>query len=421
MAAGPARPAPAHALRRAHRLPRSERPWALSVRTRPAPVRVAAMDCISIESGRTENGAAGAAAWRVVITLRQLPKTLRSAAYALVAQKPSAYALPLRRLYEFGRGLLSPRHLLALAPLMCYLMVFQNHARLRSGMGLDQRVPPSVTFLPWLERTLFLCHPHRLLGALAHPILDILAAAIYLLHFPLPVLFVLYLYLSPRRRRDVLPFLWLLGWVNFITVLFQLLFPTAPPWYVDSVVLDAGGRVTSGPTNPPEAGFQRLDAMLGYPLFHGIYSRSPLKFGAFPSLHVAWPTAVLAVGPWLSFRVGVLHVVWITLAALYSGHHYLVDAVMGIAIVAFVVIMSSRVYSPFTSRTIDYASQLPPSQLQLPLYSAGHAPASVPTSASGQAPAVSSLPQRGPTAPLYSSYWTAKAHEPVPPLECNVL
>ena len=62
-----------------------------------------------------------------------------------------------------------------------------------------------------------------------------------------------------------------------------------------------------------EAGFERLDVRMGYRLFHNIYGgmvwygidhtsyltltsiaiASPVKFGAMPSLHVAWPAIIV--------------------------------------------------------------------------------------------------------------------------------
>jgi hypothetical protein len=58
--------------------------------------------------------------------------------------------------------------------------------------------------------------------------LDILAAIPYLVHFPLPVLFIIYLVVSPQRRGGLYSFVWLAGWVNFLAVLFQFFVPCAP-------------------------------------------------------------------------------------------------------------------------------------------------------------------------------------------------
>ena len=125
----------------------------------------------------------------------------------------------------------------------------------------------------------------------------------------------------------------------------QSTFPTASPWFVDSAVLDAHGDVIL--EGPNEAGFHRLDKLFKITLFQNIYGHSPLKFGAFPSLHVAWPMVVLLNHPWFGKKVASIHVVWITLAALYSTHHYLIDAIAGILLVVLIRVCMIKIWSPF--------------------------------------------------------------------------
>jgi hypothetical protein len=66
------------------------------------------------------------------------------------------------------------------------------------------------------------------------------------------------------------PMLWCAGWVNFLAVIVQLVFPTAPPWYNDTAVYDAAGELVFSANN--EAGFERLDNLLGAKFFHSIYA-----------------------------------------------------------------------------------------------------------------------------------------------------
>lgn len=197
-----------------------------------------------------------------------------------------------------------------------------------------------------MELLIFRCYPHQILAKFANPVFDFLAAIPYLLHFPLPVLMILHKLVDKRRRSMLLFYLWCAGWVNFIGVAIQFVFPTAPPWYMDSVVFSPEGAELKAGYN--EAGFHRLDAVLGFPLFHRIYSASPLKFGAFPSLHVAWPTIVLVSDPWISERFAKLHVLWITWAALYSNHHYGVDA-LGAILLVFTIRFVAGIWSPFSN------------------------------------------------------------------------
>ena len=128
-------------------------------------------------------------------------------------------------------------------------------------------------------------------------------------------------------------------------MLFQATFPTAPPWFTDSAVVDEHGTVIF--EVPNEAAFKRIDGLFGVSLFHDIYSKSPVKFGAFPSLHVAWPMVVFLNHPWGGKKVGGAHVVWITMAALYATHHYLIDALGGILLAVIVRLCMLRIWSPF--------------------------------------------------------------------------
>ena len=235
--------------------------------------------------------------------------------------------------------------LLAFLPYLSYLVIFKFYTPLRHFMNLDKISPPSFDVLPAIEEQVFLCLPHRLLSKLANPIFDILAAIPYLIHFPLPFIFGGYLALHHTKKKALLSYMWCAGWVNFLAVLVQFVFPTASPWFVDSAILDEHQNVIYEYAN--EAGFKRLDSILGFAVFHSIYSQSPVKFGAFPSLHVAWPMIVFLNHPWFSYKVAGLHVLWITLAAVYSTHHYLIDALGGIVLAIIVRVCILKVWSPF--------------------------------------------------------------------------
>ncbi|XP_033126660.1 inositol phosphorylceramide synthase catalytic subunit AUR1-like [Anneissia japonica] len=234
--------------------------------------------------------------------------------------------------------------LLSFIPFGAYLVTFTFYHELQKLIGLDEK-PVSTTFLPWLEHSLFHCYPHKILSSHTTPVLDFVAAIPYLFHFILPLVFSLYL-IYVGRRHDVPLYLWIAGWVNFIAVLVQLISPTASPWFVDSVQYDEHGNIVSVAEN--EAGFKRVDAMLGYPLFHNLYGKSKVKFGAFPSLHVAWPAVVMLFRPWFGYRFGAFHVCWIIWASMYTCHHYLVDGLAGVTLAFVVYTATMKLYHPFT-------------------------------------------------------------------------
>jgi len=287
-------------------------------------------------------------AGRVVTSWNQFARNLKEAFYLYKDEKQSEFFNSLDRTQRFlVKALPLRKVLIALLPYLMYLLVYTNYKPIRSLTGLDESRKPNITFLPWLEYTIFRFFPHRFLSQYARPLFDMIAAVPYLVHFPLPVLYIVYLLSHPRRRNHLFPFMWCAGWVNLIAVFIQFVFPTAPPWYVDSAVYDNSGNFITSAAN--EAGFHRLDALIGYRFFHKIYSASPLKFGAFPSLHVAWPAIIVINQPWINRKFAWLHVSWIIWAAMYSNHHYGVDAIGAIILVAIVNFSMNKVWSPFHS------------------------------------------------------------------------
>ena len=76
--------------------------------------------------------------------------------------------------------------------------------------------------------------------------------------------------------------------------------------------------------------------MLGIHVFEGIYGRNANVFAAVPSLHAAYMVVALAYAlmrhcrKWLVAVFAVIMVgIWWT--AVYSGHHYLIDVLLGIS------------------------------------------------------------------------------------------
>ena len=240
--------------------------------------------------------------------------------------------------------------MLAFLPYATFLLFYSNYNFVRSISGLDETCKPNLVFLPWLEQFVFHCHPHRVLSAIANPMFDLLAAIPYIIHFPLPALFLLYLLSNPQKRYSILTFAWCAGWVNLSALVLQYLYPTAAPWYVDTAVYGSDGNFMKAASN--EAGFQRLDAFFGLNIFRGIYSASPLKFGSFPSLHVAWPAIICVNSPWVGKKFAWFHVLWISWAAVYSHHHYGVDVLGGLILVFIVNFCIIKVWSPFSSEDL---------------------------------------------------------------------
>ena len=119
--------------------------------------------------------------------------------------------------------------------------------------------------------------------------------------------------------------------VNLIGFAGYYIHPAAPPWYAMNYgfepILDTPGNV---------AGLGRFDELLGCSIFNSIYGRNANVFAAVPSLHAAYMVVALAYAvmdrskKWLIALFAVILVgIWWT--AVYSGHHYLIDVMLGIS------------------------------------------------------------------------------------------
>jgi membrane-associated phospholipid phosphatase len=82
------------------------------------------------------------------------------------------------------------------------------------------------------------------------------------------------------------------------------------------------------------AEFGRFDQLVHAKIFASIYAKNANVFAAFPSLHCAYPMVVLFYGlkarcKWMNIPFAIL-VLGIWFAAVYSGHHYVIDVIFGI-------------------------------------------------------------------------------------------
>jgi inositol phosphorylceramide synthase catalytic subunit len=171
------------------------------------------------------------------------------------------------------------------------------------------------------------------IAAHQHPILDVVCGAAYLLF--LIEVFAIAAYLFFRARPKMLEIsagffaLNLVGWVIW------LLYPAAPPWYVDQYGF--GPVVQDAVSNP--AGLLRLDALLGAPIAASFYAKSANVFGAMPSLHVAYVTLVACVTLPLGGKLRAFTLFFaglIAFSAVYLRHHYVIDVVAGMVLAALV-------------------------------------------------------------------------------------
>ncbi len=131
-----------------------------------------------------------------------------------------------------------------------------------------------------------------------------------------------------ERRVDAQDVMWAMLWLNLAGYVTYLIYPAAPPWYVDRYGL--GPAVLDAP--PEAAGAARFDALLGVSWFAEFYGRNTNIFGAIPSLHVGQSfLGALYAWRFRSLRM-TLTLFWavVTFGSVYLNHHYLVDGVVGV-------------------------------------------------------------------------------------------
>jgi len=176
--------------------------------------------------------------------------------------------------------------------------------------------------------------PNEWLVHLAHPALDLLCALPYGSY--LYILALHYAYLCARRPDEARTFTKLALGTHVLGFATYLLLPAAPPWYVATY---GCGLVDMAAQGSPAA-LVRVDAWMGYGYFASLYGHGAVVFGALPSLHVTYPLyGIIATFrdaslPSRALQIG--YALVMPFAAVYLGHHYVIDVVLGLVYVAIV-------------------------------------------------------------------------------------
>ena len=180
--------------------------------------------------------------------------------------------------------------------------------------------------------------------------LDLLAAVPYGAFLLVVVGYCIYLFVRDFQAQQ--RFGWGFFVVNLLGFVTYHLYPVAPPWYFHryGCTVDLQAIASAGPN------LMRVDAMLGMTYFAGLYGRASDVFGAVPSLHVAYPTLILAVGWRIHGPFGrallVLFLVWMCSSAVYLDHHWVVDLIAGAAYALVAVNVVWRVGPLFAGRPL---------------------------------------------------------------------
>lgn len=168
------------------------------------------------------------------------------------------------------------------------------------------------------------------LGTTWTPFQDVLAWIFYgVLHFASPFLAGWWIWgFGPPGAAIVYGMT--LGAQNLCGLGTHLIFPNAAPWYYDAYPADTIPTYDF-PGNP--AGLVRVDQALGTHLYRAAFKKSPVVFGALPSLHAASATCfsfyVARYGGKWGHIIMFIYSTMMFWSTQYLHHHFAVDLLMG--------------------------------------------------------------------------------------------
>jgi len=169
--------------------------------------------------------------------------------------------------------------------------------------------------------------PNEFFAATHKPLFDIISGLFYLNWVPLPLGFAFYLF-ATRKKELFYKFGLVFLLTNIIGFIGYYVYPAAPPWYF----AEFGNQFVNGPLDS-RAGFIYFDNLIGIDFFKNVYSKNSNIFAAIPSLHSAYPLIVLFYASklkktWLTIAIAIITFgIWFS--AIYSGHHYIIDVLLG--------------------------------------------------------------------------------------------
>ena len=178
--------------------------------------------------------------------------------------------------------------------------------------------------------------PNEFFNIWNNKFLDFISGFFYINWMPIPLAFGIYLFIKDKYLFAQFTIAFLL--VNLVGFTIYYIYPAAPPWYVKLYGFDLHIGIPGD-----RAGLVRFDELIKYPLFEGIYNKNANVLAAMPSLHATYPLIVLYYGikkrlTWVNI-IFVIFTLGIWFSAVYSGHHYIIDVMVGVA-VALVVLFS---------------------------------------------------------------------------------
>ncbi|KAK6200101.1 uncharacterized protein RJT21DRAFT_130801 [Scheffersomyces amazonensis] len=171
---------------------------------------------------------------------------------------------------------------------------------------------------------------------------DLIAWFSYVIcHFCAPLFTAIWLYVF-HAPGSLKLFSIALGVQNICGVMTHLLFPNAPPWFIH---LYGEDKEANYDMPGYAAGLTRVDVAMGTHLHSKGFHKSPIVFGALPSLHSAMAVMVFFFlsyySRWYSVKIlGFCFVVLQWWATIYLDHHWRLDLIvgMGYSIIVFTIL-----------------------------------------------------------------------------------
>jgi len=166
---------------------------------------------------------------------------------------------------------------------------------------------------------------------------DIYTAIIYISWIPIPLIFSFYLFFSKQRVKMV-NYLFGFLMVSQLGLIFQFIYPAAPPWYVQKYGFEENLNIPGNPGRLIE-----FDKYFGTHLFEGMYALNANVFAAIPSLHCAFPIILIFFSYKYKFKawltLGVILMISTWFSAVYTYHHYIIDVICGVATALLTVLL----------------------------------------------------------------------------------
>jgi membrane-associated phospholipid phosphatase len=173
--------------------------------------------------------------------------------------------------------------------------------------------------------------------------LDLLSGVFYLCWIPVPLAFAAYLFFTDKAL--FLHFSLTFVLVNLLGFVIYYAYPAAPPWYYQ---LYGAHFIPGTPGNT--ATLHKFDDFLSLNVFRSLYAKSSNVFAAMPSLHSSYPLIVLFYG--VRKKLGWMNIVFavvalgIWFAAVYTGHHYILDVLAGVVCAGAGILIFQKLLLP---------------------------------------------------------------------------